>query len=107
MSSGFLRCNQCIKTLHLSYQTAQSDDFKFFTWYGGDPYGKGGSEHYAKEKDRSKMVFKVIFLDPRVFPIQINIRLKKIQTWFFLHNHIGAALPALRKPRPSLLFYLD
>ena len=26
MSSGFLRCNQCIKTLHLSYQTALSDD---------------------------------------------------------------------------------
>ena len=29
MSSGFLRCNQCIKTLHLSYQMALSDDFKF------------------------------------------------------------------------------
>ena len=89
MSSGFLRCNQCIKTLHLSYQTAQSDDFKFFTWYGGDPYGKGGSEHYAKEKDRSKMVFKVIFLDPRVFPIQINIRLKKIPNLVFFAQTIS------------------
>ena len=29
MSSGFLRGNQCIKTLHLSYQTALSDDFQF------------------------------------------------------------------------------
>ena len=29
MNSFFLRCNQCIKTLHLSYQTALSDDFPF------------------------------------------------------------------------------
>ena len=49
----------------------------------GDPYGRRGCEHYAKEKDRSKTGFKVIFLDPRVFPIQINVRLKKIPNLVF------------------------
>ena len=29
MSSGFLRCNQCIKTLLLSYQTLPSGNFHF------------------------------------------------------------------------------
>ena len=31
---GFLRCNQCIKTLHLSYQTPQSNDFHFLAYNG-------------------------------------------------------------------------
>ena len=81
MSSGFLLCNQCIKTLHLSYQTVLSNIF--FHLVRGDPYGKGGSEHYAKEKDGSKTVFKVIILDLRVFPIQINVRLHKILNLVF------------------------
>ena len=29
MSSDFWRCNRCIKTLHLSYQTVLIDDIKF------------------------------------------------------------------------------
>ena len=29
MSSDFLRCDQCIKTPHLRYQTEISDDFKY------------------------------------------------------------------------------
>ena len=33
-SWGFLRCNQCIKTLHLSYQTPPYDDFHFSTYNG-------------------------------------------------------------------------
>ena len=55
----------------------------------GDPYGKGRSEHYAKEKDRSKTVFNVIFLDPRVFLIQINVRLKRIPNLVFLCTTIA------------------
>ena len=31
-SRGFLRCNQFIKTLHLSYQTPPYDDFHFLTY---------------------------------------------------------------------------
>ena len=34
-SWGFLRCNQCIKTLHLSYQMTLSDDFHFSPYNGG------------------------------------------------------------------------
>ena len=34
-SLGFLRCNQCIKTVHLSYQTAIYDDFHFSLYNGG------------------------------------------------------------------------
>ena len=30
----FLRCNQCIKTLHLSYQTPQHNDFNFLACNG-------------------------------------------------------------------------
>ena len=30
----FLRCNQCIKTLHLSYQTPRYDDFHFLAYNG-------------------------------------------------------------------------
>ena len=33
-SWGFLCCNQCIKTLHLSYQTPLYDDFHFSTQMG-------------------------------------------------------------------------
>ena len=33
-SWGFLRCNQCIKTLHLSYQTPPYDDFNFLAYNG-------------------------------------------------------------------------
>ena len=33
-SWGFLRCNQCIKTLHLSYQTHPYNDFHFWTYNG-------------------------------------------------------------------------
>ena len=33
-SWGFLRCNQCIKTLHLSYQTSPYDDFHFLAYNG-------------------------------------------------------------------------
>ena len=57
--------------------------FLIFHLVRWDPYGKGGSEHYAKEMDRSKTVFKVIFLEPRVFPMQINVRLNKIPNLFF------------------------
>ena len=32
---GFLRCNQCIKALHLSYQMTLSDDFHFSPYNGG------------------------------------------------------------------------
>ena len=31
---GFLRCNQCIKTLHLSYQTPPYDDLNFSAYNG-------------------------------------------------------------------------
>ena len=31
---GFLRCSQCIKTLHLSYQTPPYDDFQFLGYNG-------------------------------------------------------------------------
>ena len=31
---GFLRCNQCIKTLHLSYRTPQYADFHFLPYNG-------------------------------------------------------------------------
>ena len=31
---GFLRCNQCIKTLHLSYQTPPYNDFNFLGYSG-------------------------------------------------------------------------
>ena len=31
---GFLRCNQCIRTLHLSYQTPSYDDFHFLAYNG-------------------------------------------------------------------------
>ena len=34
-SWGFLRCNHCIKTLHLSYQMTLSDDFHFSSHNGG------------------------------------------------------------------------
>jgi hypothetical protein len=33
-SWGFLRCDQCIKTLHLSYQTARKHDFHFLPYNG-------------------------------------------------------------------------
>ena len=33
-SWGFLRCNQCIQTLHLSYQTPPYDDFHFSGYNG-------------------------------------------------------------------------
>ena len=33
-SWGFLRCNQCIKTLHLSYQTPPYNDFHFSAYNG-------------------------------------------------------------------------
>ena len=58
MSSGCLLCNQCIKTLYLSYQTALQNNFFLH--------------------------LKVILLDLRVFPIQINVRLYKIPNLFFL-----------------------
>ena len=34
-SWDFLRCNQCIKTLHLSYQMTLLDDFHFSPYNGG------------------------------------------------------------------------
>ena len=33
-SWGFLRCNWCIKTLHLSYQTSPYNDFNFLGYNG-------------------------------------------------------------------------
>ena len=35
MSSGFLRCNQCIETLLLSYQTLPYGNFNFSLFQGG------------------------------------------------------------------------
>ena len=37
-SSGFLRCNQCIKALHLSYETALSATLR--GWTGQKPFSK-------------------------------------------------------------------
>ena len=53
----FLHCNQCIKTLHLSYQTALSEDFQFHSFKGG-PFDLGGSERHHKGMDWTNTVFK-------------------------------------------------
>ena len=68
-----------------SFELSKSTIQQFLSFYHvrGDPYGKVESENYAKEKDRSKPVFKVIFLDLRVFPIQINVRLNTIPNLVF------------------------
>ena len=41
---GFLRCNQCIKTVHLSYQTAIYDDLIFLLYNGGFAFSDPGTE---------------------------------------------------------------
>ena len=57
-SWGFLRCNQCIKALLLSYQTPPYDDFHFSTYNGFleilDP-GRGGQKSILN-------VLKIIFI---------------------------------------------
>ena len=47
-SWGFLRCNQFIKTLHLSYQTPPYDDFHFLTYNGF--LGRGGQNLKKNKK---------------------------------------------------------
>ena len=51
--SFFLRCNQFIKTLHLSYQTTFQDDFHFLPCNGGSVFSdprQGGSNGVFGEK---------------------------------------------------------
>ena len=68
-----------------SFELSKTVFRKFFRFFitRGDPYGEEGSEHYAKGKDRSKTIFKVIFLNLRVFPVHINVRLRIIPNLVF------------------------
>ena len=58
-SWGFLRCNQCIEPLHLSYQTPPLDDFHFlaYNWFLEifRPLVGGVKNKFSK-------IFKIIFL---------------------------------------------
>ena len=62
MSSGFLRCNQCIKTLLLSYWTSLSGDFHFHLCKGVPLLGQylKKSAHMPKIGRNSK---KLTFLE--------------------------------------------
>ena len=46
----FLRCNQCIKMLHLSYQVAIYNDFHLMVFRGSNHYAKGkvGQRRFSK-----------------------------------------------------------
>ena len=50
---GFLRCNQCIKTLNFSYQTPPYDNFHFLGWNGFLQFVRplvAGVKHKKKSK---------------------------------------------------------
>ena len=64
---GFLRCNNCIKTLHLRYKTALYNDFQFL------PYNVGGGS---------------CFFRPQGWKIQFKFFSKEIQFFLYLKLHL-------------------
>jgi hypothetical protein len=74
MSSGFLRCNQCIKTLHSSYQTALSYDFQL---------DLGGVRMLPQGDGLVKNRFQSVFLGPYGIPHPYKYQAKKILHFSF------------------------
>ena len=72
----FLHCNQCIKTLHLSHQTALSNDFHF---------SKGGPSWFRRVRALPKGdgLVKNVFLELMAFPMHLNVRAKTIPKFGF------------------------
>ena len=58
-SQGFLRSNQCIKMLHLSYQTTLQDIFHILLYNGGVCFFRppvGGSNGILIKKEKNRVV---------------------------------------------------
>ena len=65
----FLRCNQCIKMLHLSYQTALSDAFHFSPCKGGPLWVRAViSTTMPRRRIGQKRFFKLFYWTLGYFP---------------------------------------